>query len=195
MLKSLLGIDFGAIPIYYFMMLFGFYLAFNKLDVLLKREAYSNFMKKKIKRTFLIGTVTGVLGANVANWFLFDGLLDSALITRLAQGGFSFMFGLITFLSVSYLLLRYHRVETKKALNLVVGPILIAHFWGRIGCSLRGCCWGETIVLAGGEIMLPVREIEALCLLAMYWFISRKVKENQLRIYLLSYSKLKRDST
>ena len=34
MLKPLLEINFEEIPIYYIMMMFGFYLAFNKLDKL-----------------------------------------------------------------------------------------------------------------------------------------------------------------
>ena len=188
MLKPLLNIDFEFIPIYFVMMFLGFLAAYKRLSVLLEKNGYSLFTSKKIKISFFWGAVTGLLGANISNWFLFEGLMELSLYVRLTKGGFSFIFGLITFLIISSILLKLRNVNVKETLNLVVEPILIAHFFGRLGCSLQGCCWGKDIIIKGREIMFPAREIEAIFLLVLLFIIPRISKKNPLWIYLFSYS-------
>ena len=187
MLKPLVDINFAGVPIYFIMMLFGFAVAYLKLSGILKQQGFSEFMSKRVKRTFSFAAMIGLLCSNIANWFLFDGMLDRSFVFRITKGGFSFVFGLTAFLIISALLLLFQRVNASKAMHLIVEPILIAHFWGRIGCSLRGCCWGETLSIAEMEIMFPAREMEAVFLLIMLWAIPR-VAKNKLWIYLISYS-------
>lgn len=191
MLKPIFGVDFGTFPIYAIMLLLGGFVALIMLNCALGRAGYSPFMKKRIRRSFFWSALVGFLCANVANWFLFEGMLDWSLYARLTQGGLSFLFGLLPFFLCSALLLRLHKVQVKEVMNLVVGPLLIAHFFGRLGCSLRGCCWGQSLSFAGTEILLPVREVEAIALLIMGIVIPKKSKEKTLWVYLLSYGLLR----
>ena len=62
----------------------------------------------------------------------------------------------------------------------------MAHFLGRIGCSLRGCCWG--IPMGNGHF--PARELEAVALLTLFIIFMSipKISDKRLPIYLFSYS-------
>ena len=191
MLKPIFGLEIDEFPIYAVMLVFGGLVALIMLNSRLEKAGYSPFMRKVARRSFFWSALIGLLCANVANWFLFEGALDLSVYTRLTQGGFSYLFGLLPFLGLSALLLRLNKVPVKKTMNLVVGPLLIAHFIGRLGCSLRGCCWGQTVMLGNFEWMLPVRELEAIALLVMGIVIPKKFKEKTLWVYLFSYSLLR----
>lgn len=191
MLKPIFGLEIVEFPIYAAMLVFGGLVGLIMLNSRLGKAGYSPFMKKVARRSFFWSALIGLLCANVANWFLFEGAMDLSVYMRLTQGGFSFLFGLLPFLGLSALLLRINKVPVKKTMNLVVGPVLIAHFIGRLGCSLRGCCWGQTVMLGDFEFMLPVRELEAIALLVMGIVIPKKSKEKTLWVYLFSYSLLR----
>lgn len=191
MLKPIFGLEIVEFPIYGLMLVLGGLVALFMLNSRLGEAGYSPFMKKVTRRSFFWSAIIGLLCANVANWFLFEGALDLSVYARLTQGGFSYLFGLLPFLGLSALLLRLNKVPVKKTVNLVVGPLLIAHFIGRLGCSLRGCCWGQTVMLGSFEFMLPVRELEAVALLVMGIVIPKKSKDKTLWVYLFSYSLLR----
>ena len=46
MLKPLIEINFGSVPIYFIMMLLGFAFGYMKLDGILKQKGYSVYMAK-----------------------------------------------------------------------------------------------------------------------------------------------------
>ena len=191
MLKPIFGLEIVEFPIYAAMLVLGGLVALIMLNSRLEKAGYSPFMRKVARGSFFWSALLGLLCANIANWFLFEGALDLSVYTRLTQGGFSYLFGLLPFLGLSALLLRLNKVPVKKTMNLVVGPVLIAHFIGRLGCSLRGCCWGQTVMLGNFELMLPVRELEAIALLILGVMIPKKSKEKTLWVYLFSYSLLR----
>lgn len=191
MLKPIFGLEIVEFPIYAAMLVLGGLVGLIMLNSRLGEAGYSTFMKKVARRSFFWSALIGLLCANVANWFLFEGALDLSVYTRLTQGGFSYLFGLLPFLGLSALLLRLNKVPVKKTMNLVVGPVLIAHFIGRLGCSLRGCCWGQTVMLGSFELLLPIRELEAIALLILGVTIPKKFKEKTLWTYLFSYSLLR----
>lgn len=191
MLKPIFGLEIVEFPIYAAMLVLGGLVALIMLNSRLGQAGYSPFMKKVARGSFFWSALIGLLCANVANWFLFEGALDLSVYTRLTQGGFSYLFGLLPFLGLSALLLRFNKVPVKKTMNLVVGPLLIAHFIGRLGCSLRGCCWGQTVMLGSFELLLPIRELEAIALLILGVTIPKKFKEKTLWVYLFSYSLLR----
>ena len=191
MLKPIFGLELIQFPIYGIMLVLGYFIGLIMLNSQLGKAGYSPFMKKVTRRSFFRSAVAGLLCANIANWFLFEGALDLSVYTRLTRGGFSFLFGMLPFLGLSALQLRLYKVPVKKTMNLVVGPLLIAHFVGRLGCSLRGCCWGQTVMLGDFALMLPIREVEAVALLVMGIVIPKKSKAKTLWVYLFSYSLLR----
>ena len=101
MLKPFLNVDFKHIPIYFIMMILGFCVAYKRLSVLLEKNEYSPSTSKNMKISFFFSAIAGLIGANAANWFLFEGLKTFPIYIRWTKGGFSFIFGLITFLIVS----------------------------------------------------------------------------------------------
>lgn len=186
MLHPIFGIQFGNFPIYQLMMLTGFIVGWILLGKALKPPVVSPYIKRRIRGSMVWGALVGLLTANVANWFLIDGLMHYSVQYRLTHGGFTFYFGMLAFLGVSALLLRLRKIPVLTALNAVIPSLLMAHFLGRIGCSLRGCCWGIAI----GSGHFPARELEALALLALFivFTTAPKLYNKRLPMYLFSYS-------
>ncbi|MCL1982007.1 MAG: prolipoprotein diacylglyceryl transferase, partial [Clostridiales bacterium] len=129
--------------------------------------------------------------ANVANWFLFPGMLKLALLQRIEQGGFSFYYGMLGFFCVSALLLRACRLDWKFWADQLVPSVLILHAFGRIGCSLSGCCYGAPVELFGVSFDFPARELEAACLFCLYFLFEKKIRGHRFFWYLLCYSTLR----
>lgn len=190
MLKPLLGFHFGSFPIYQIMICIGCLAALIGLNQSLKRIPFSKFNKKRIRRSFFWGGVFGLAGANIANWFFFEHAFDYSLYHRITQGGFSFFYGLLCFIGVSALFLRLHKTNVGYCLSMIVPSILLLQFFARLGCSLRGCCWGDDITLFGLTFPLPLREFEALFALIMFIVFAacKKAFNKRLPIYLFSYS-------
>ena len=186
MLHPIFGVQLGNFPIYQLMMLIGFVTGWILLGKALKQLAVSPYIKRRIRCSMFWGVLVGLLTANVANWFLIDGLMDYSIQYRLTHGGFTFYFGMMAFLGVSALLLRLRKIPVLTALNAVIPSLLIAHCLGRIGCSLRGCCWGISM----GNGHFPARELEATALLALFIIFMSipKISHKRLPIYLFSYS-------
>lgn len=192
MLKPIFGVDFGSFPIYQLMLCVGFVVGLLVFNGAAKRLSASTYIKRHMRFSLFIGTLAGLLAANVINWFVYEYALDYSLTYRLTQGGFTFYFGMLAFFGVSALLLRLFKVRVKTTLNATVPALLIAHFCGRLGCALRGCCWGETVTLFGREILFPARELEAVALLVLFILLLRKKTFNKrIPIYLFSYSALR----
>lgn len=106
------------------------------------------FKKLWVFIVFCIGLQAAAYhGARLLNTFVFTRLLDPELHTilywRAAQNGIVFYGGLIglslfTLVSASLL-----KLNALRLLDWLVLPICLAHFWGRLGCFFRGCCFGE----------------------------------------------------
>lgn len=188
MLKPLLGFEIPFLPIYQIMIVIGFFAALIKLNGAMKFQNFSKFMKKKVRKSFFFGSLFGLAGANVANWFLFGNFGSHSLYELVTQGGFTFYFGMLTFFLTSALILRMYKIKVIHCLNLVVPSVLLAQFFGRIGCSLRGCCYGMDIHIGDLAIPFPAREIEALFVLIMCIILSKRFFAKRFKIYMFSYS-------
>ncbi len=187
MLKPIFDLNFGIFPIYRLMMCVGFFAGVLVLNSNLKQQGASKFISRRVRGSFLWASLLGLLGANLANWFLFPNTLALSVYHRLTQGGCSFLFGLPVFLGAAALFLRLHRISVREGMRLIVPSILIAHFFGRLGCSLRGCCWGKMLVFGELSLMFPARELEAVFLLVMFFVLSKKAYFKRLPVYLFSY--------
>lgn len=98
----------------------------------------------------------------IANGFaLFASLED---ILAYLSGGFVFYGGLIGLFAGVYIYARRHHLEIDGYLAAGVPAILLFHLFGRIGCFLSGCCYGEIsdsafampmYTLANPDVLLP----------------------------------------
>lgn len=59
------------------------------------------------------------------------------------SAGFVFYGGLIGGFAALLLVKKIHHIEIKEYLNIIVICLAICHGFGRIGCSLAGCCYGK----------------------------------------------------
>ncbi len=186
--KPIFGLDFGPIPIYLIMLCVAAIAGIITFKKTFKKDFFSNCVRKRINRSFFWGGIAGVLGANIINWIVFDNVMGLPLFQRLTQGGFSFYFGLLSFLGASTIFLRINKINLKFALNKIVSPILIVQSIARIGCSLSGCCWGKSIDILDASFSVPVREAEAIFALVLFLILQKRAFSKHLRIYLFSYS-------
>lgn len=191
MLKPLIQFDYWGLPIYLIMAIIGFVFAFILLSDKLTGINCTPAMKKSVQRSFLLGFAAALLCAHFANWFLFPEILQYPLNQRIETGGFSFYYGMIGFFVVSALLLRLHKVNCVFWINEIVPSVVLFHAFGRVGCSLSGCCYGMEMVLFGVAFDFPAREIEALALFIMFLIFEKKVTERRFLWYLTCYSVLR----
>lgn len=133
--------------------------------------------------------------ANVANWFLFPSILEYPFINRFEMAGFSFYSGMLSFLIFSAIFLKIFKYNVYTCINTVIPSLLIFHAFGRVGCSLAGCCYGRPImpITFSGLTMdrFPARETEAILLFILFFLFQFRIKNNRLSIYLLSYSTIR----
>jgi len=191
MLKPLINFDYWGFPIYMIMGIAGIMAAILYITDVQDGMRCTAAIKTKINRSFAIAFAAGMLCSNIANWFLFPEILNYSLGQRLTDGGFSFYYGLCGFFVVAAILLKTSNVDHKFWINQFIPSVLIFHAFGRVGCSLSGCCYGKEISLLGIHFAFPARETEAIALFIMFFIFRKKIKEHRLFWYLVYYSLLR----
>lgn len=186
--QPIFGINLGPIPIYPIMLFIAFIAGVIAFKKTFKKKFFSRCVNKRIKRSFFWSGIFGVLGSNVITWMVFEDVAKMPVFQRITQGGFSFYFGLLSFLLWATLFLRINKINLKFALNKIVSPILMVQFISRLGCSLAGCCFGLPIEFSGVTVHLPIRETEALFALVLLIALHNRAFGSRLKIYLFSYS-------
>ena len=191
MLKPIIDFDFWGLPIYWIMLLVGFLLAFRSLSNRQKATWCPPAIRSKTRWAFILAAFGGGVCANVIGWFLHPEYLRLNITDRFMAAGFSFYYGMLGFFAVSALLLLMMRLDTKYWINQIVPAVLIINIFGRIGCSLSGCCYGAEITMFGLTFAFPARELEALATLAMIIIFSKIIKQHRLFWCLSCYSVLR----
>lgn len=185
------SIDMGSFPIYNIMGCFGFVLGLLLLIHNLRRYNLREAEEDRLLLLLAVAFLTGMGLSNVGNWFVMPGLLDLPFLLRVKTAGLSFYFGLIGFLGVAALLLKTFKYDVGKYLNAVIPSLLLFHSFGRIGCSLGGCCYGKIVNWNVFNIFFierfPAREIEAVVLFLMFFIAQYVIKERRLIFYLYTY--------
>jgi phosphatidylglycerol:prolipoprotein diacylglycerol transferase len=196
MLKPVIDFDYWGLPIYNAMAAIGLLAA---LLVLLRREKAARLTVEAAEKLHIAAVVACVLAfacANLANWFLFyPESFRYPLIQRISFSGISFYYGMLGFLGVFALMLRVLGMDYKRWVNEIIPSLLIFHAFGRVGCSLAGCCYGIELP-PGARIpgirlplhLFPARELESLCLFIMFFIFNFKIKTYRLQKYLFCYS-------
>ena len=120
--------------------------------------------------------------------------------------GITFYGGLIGAISCMYILLKFSKEKTtysvSKWFEIFTVPIVVFHFFGRIGCFLGGCCYGKFTTSKLGVVFLdnaeenifhyglkryPTQLFEAIILLLILTILLFVLK-NKFKLYLILYS-------
>jgi phosphatidylglycerol:prolipoprotein diacylglycerol transferase len=169
------------------------------LILILKRERELNVRgaeEDKLNGSLVAAGILSLAGANAANWFFKPELLSLPLMQRVAQGGIAFYYGMFCFFAVFALLLGRGKLNVRLWVNEIVPSVLLFHAFGRVGCSLAGCCYGRDLAapfrLFFFDIRIfPARELEAFFLFILFFLFQYRIKENRFVLYLLCYSVLR----
>ncbi len=98
-----------------------------------------------ITNAALYSLIAGVAGARlfyVIHYFdQFEGRFIE--VFYIWQGGLELLGGVILAITVIFFYLWYHKLPIRKYLDILAVGLMLALFFGRIGCFLNGCCFGE----------------------------------------------------
>lgn len=128
----------------------------------------------------------GFLGAKILYLIVSFQKIDFKLLfcypkkfNTIISSGFVFYGGFFGGIFSLFFVRKIHKIKTENYLKCIVPPLGIAHGFGRIGCSLAGCCYGkETVgnfyfiykdnpISPNDTKLFPIQGIEALCLFAL----------------------------
>lgn len=184
-------IDLSGFPIYVTMAFIGAIAGILIALFNMKRFEGKDQVKHYLFIPFMASAfVVGILSANIGNWFVIPGKLSLPLLVRMQTSGFAFYFGIIGFFIALVVILAIARMDITSYINLAVPSVLIFHAFGRIGCSLAGCCYGIPVNIDLGLFKLyyfPAREIEALLLFAMFFIVQFRLKKRRMLFYAIAY--------
>ncbi|MBO5372221.1 MAG: prolipoprotein diacylglyceryl transferase [Lachnospiraceae bacterium] len=156
----------------------------------------------------VISIVGGFIGAKILFWItiLPDIIREPSIILQEVMNGFVVYGGLIGGLLTAYVYCRIKKVDYWKLFDLAVPLIALAQCFGRIGCFLAGCCYGqETDSVCGvafsisdfapnGIRLFPIQLVASGLNLLNFLFLAWLWKSNKLRkgmvgaAYVITYS-------
>ncbi len=128
-------------------------------------------------------------GAKVLYLIVSYSMIDWARIfeldyfNALMRGGFVFYGGLLGGIGACYIGGKIHHISVRRYIQYFIWLLPLIHCFGRIGCHLAGCCYGQpyngpfSIVYHEGALapanieLFPVQLIEAICLFLIAIFI------------------------
>jgi phosphatidylglycerol:prolipoprotein diacylglycerol transferase len=89
--------------------------------------------------------VSGILGARVAYILCDVGYFidNPMMIIRLDKGGLVYYGGFLGAGLAIVLFARKRKESLIRVLDFVITAVPLAHFFGRVGCFLNGCCYGK----------------------------------------------------
>ncbi len=181
------------------------------LVVVLKKEGKE---RKVIDKALLVSALAfAVMGITA---FLFNSLFHSIEEGRLVLGGITWAGGVVgafpAFVVLTHYLIKEERGKEMEFFSLLVPGIVLGHAFGRIGCFLGGCCFGQVtescfgVVFPNGSLaaelypntlthegsfpVLPTQLFEAVfefLLFAVMLIFRKKWKYANAEIYLAAY--------
>lgn len=139
---------------------------------------------------------------------IFDALFKYFEYGTLKISGITFYGGLIGAITILYIQLQFNRKYThyniKEWFDLLTLPLIIFHFFGRIGCFFAGCCYGKITeshlgvifpdniehgIIHNGLKRYPTQLFEAVALLVIFILVS--FAKNKFQSYLASYASIR----
>lgn len=203
---------FGTfIPYYGFFILLGIVCAFSWGYVLCKKFSLSTDDFILIDAYLLL---FGFLGAKILYIIVsFKNIDFSAAFQSLkhfnafVSSGFVFYGGLVGGLGALTFLQKVHHIKTNDYLKILVPCLCLVHAFGRIGCSLAGCCYGkatagklyflyrQSIAAPNNVRLFPVQGIESAGLFVIFIVLNVLVLHNHGKkvpvVYFIAYAVLR----
>ncbi len=159
------------------------------------------------------GLLAGIVGSRLVYLMTFPGEFHSLLdFFKIWQGGLVFYGGLIGAGTTVLGYLWWKKERILPVLDVLAPSLALGHAFGRVGCTLHGCCYGVVLpnqrawygiaypensppcaLAPAGTRFLPVQLIEAAGLLAIFvvlslFFRRRKADGRVAALYLMLYS-------
>lgn len=133
-----------SIPVYAygFMLMLGFMVALYAARKRARSEGVSPECITDLGiYTIFAGIAGGRLFYVIQNFSAYKGnLID---ILKIYQGGLVFYGGLIVAIIALISIMRIKKLPVLKTLDIIAPSLAIGLVFGRIGCFLNGCCWGD----------------------------------------------------
>lgn len=133
-----------SIPVYAygFMLMAGFLVALYIARIKAKAEGLKpEYISDLGIYTVFAGILGGRLFYVIQNFEIYKHELLS--IFKIYQGGLVFYGGFMASVAALIVITRIRQVPTLKTLDILAPSLAIGLFFGRIGCFLNGCCWGD----------------------------------------------------
>lgn len=135
------GLDL-TIKSYGMMMVLGFLAAVAVIRALSRRFTRD---PQHITNAALYSLIAGVVGARI--FFVvhyFDQFREEPLaVFAIWNGGLELIGGVLAAIAVILLYIRYHKLPMRHYLDVLAIGLVVALFFGRVGCFLNGCCYGR----------------------------------------------------
>ncbi len=120
--------------------------------LILKFSKKENLPVKAIENTFILAIVFGLIGARVAysieHHEEFRSLIDWFALWK---GGVDFYGGLIGGIIGALIGVKLFKLPLWKVADIAAPAIALAHFFGRLGCTSAGCCYGKPFPFASSN--------------------------------------------
>jgi phosphatidylglycerol:prolipoprotein diacylglycerol transferase len=157
--------------------------------------------KFKIHLSLLVSIIGGFAGA-----FLFDAYAQGVTLAfnNINQVGLTFFGGLLSGLVILMASFKLFSLPVLATLNMLALPFCIAHFFGRLGCFMAGCCFGKPTTAVFGVVfpvdsvpyahyhelikIHPTQLYESFFVLAIFVFLVRTKYRHPFYCYLIAYS-------
>ncbi len=176
--------------------------------LLMLNRRHADMDSEQITDMAMICMIAGILGARifyvVQFWELYRDKPFS--IIRIDQGGLVFFGGFICSTASIIVYCRWKKLNMLNVLDMFGPSLAIAHFFGRIGCFMNGCCYGKPSNLPWavqfpngsapaeafpGMTLHPVQLYESafnLVLAAVLLFLMKRMRPGQIAAtYLICY--------
>ncbi|MBN2455225.1 MAG: prolipoprotein diacylglyceryl transferase [Sedimentisphaerales bacterium] len=100
---------------------------------------------QQITNTALYALIAGVAGARIFHVIHYFHDYEGNLLSVFAvwKGGLELLGGFIGAITAVAIYLWYHKLPVRKCLDILAIGLMIGLCFGRIGCFLRGCCYGK----------------------------------------------------
>ena len=159
----------------------------------------SGYGKKDVFKIVVLGfsaLIIGLFLADLANWFFFRDNMFAAgknysFWELFQKAGFTFYIGLFAFCGAAALFFKLAKFDVKKLFYYIVPAIPLFHGIARVGCAIEGCCYGITINLRIGDLLIekfPTQFCESLFLFILFFLLEFRFKKGRAVIYFTSYA-------
>jgi len=158
-------------------------IAFIVATIISAKEAKRrNINPEKIYSLVTYIIIGAIIGSRIG-YLLFNPTRFSDIF-KIWEGGMAFHGGFVGGLLFAFLYVRKNKLNFYDILDTCAPSIPLAQAIGRIGCFLRGCCYGVATTLPWGinylkEVRHPTQLYSSLALLIIFIFLSKqKYKKN-----------------